>query len=107
MMAVSALEEVHSAARIPKERSPPRWPVTSWRTLSSHEPERVAGKHLPERLEEAVQEVGDGQVAQQRGQEEEEGKQGEQEIVGELGGPAETVIVPDFGDHPPPQLGHA
>jgi hypothetical protein len=71
------------------------------------EPERLAGEHLPERLEEAVQEVGEGQVAQQRGQEEEEGEQGKQEIIGQLGGAAETVIVPDLREHPPPQLGHA
>jgi hypothetical protein len=69
--------------------------------------ERLAGEHLAEHVHEAVQEVGDGQVAQQRGQEQEEGEEREQEIVGQLRGAAEAVVVLDLGDDPAPQLGHA
>jgi hypothetical protein len=54
-------------------------------------------KHVSEQFHDAIQEVRDGQIAQQRRQKEKERKQGEEEVVSELGGPSETVEV-----HPPP-----
>jgi hypothetical protein len=43
-----------------------------------------------------VQQVGDGEVAQQHGQKEEEGEQRKEEVIGELHGPAEVLIPPGF-----------
>lgn len=93
MMAVMALEEVHSAATMPKERSPPAVARHRLVQVLLDQPERIARLYLGQHLHHTVQQIREGQVAQQHGQEEEQGEQREEKGIGELGGLAEAIIL--------------
>jgi hypothetical protein len=54
--------------------------------------EHIARLYLGQQHHYTVQQLRDGQVAQQRSQEEEEEGQREEKVIGELGGSTETVI---------------
>src|SRR6185503_16005395 len=95
-MATTALEEDHSAARIPKDSSPPFCSVTSCRILSWRSCDGLPRQDHGQPSYDALHQVGDGQKTEQGGQKEKKGKDGKQQIVSELRGPAEAIVFPDF-----------
>ena len=72
MMAVMALEEVHSAATMPTE-SPTAVACHKLVQVLWDQPAHIARLYLGQHLHQTVQQIREGQVAQQHGQEGEEG----------------------------------